>query len=449
MISTPAQVAMHRVRSLPALSENPILRYFSFSALYVAQGIPDGLMAFAIPAWMAMNGRSPAEIGGYVAVLGIPWSFKILVAPLMDRFTYLPMGRRRPWVIFGQLGLIISFITMAFVNDPLNNIAVLSIVGFWVSFFAAFQDVAVDGMAIDIVPHDQQARANGIMWGSKVIGSASAVAIGTYIINAYGFFFAVVSLSSVVVLIMMIPLLLKERPGEKRLPWTKGVACKHATHLQMGSWKSIFHTLVKVFFLESSIMMGIGAFSIAIGFSLMNTVIPIFTIQELGWSNVEYSKVHSIAVIIGGILGMVVGGVLVDKFGKKTMISIYALLLILLVASMAFFKALWMTSFFLPTFVILYNSLYTCMLIAIFATGMQLCWKRVAATQFTLYMAISNIGGALGAKLLGPLREIFAWEYVILSFAAMAFVLLIVVRFINFDHHVKSVDHLESEFEHF
>jgi PAT family beta-lactamase induction signal transducer AmpG len=97
-------------KTLPALSENTFLRYFTFAAMYVAQGIPEGLLWYAIPAWLAMHGKSPAEIGSYVAVIGIPWSLKIINAPIMDRFTYLPMGRRRPWVIFGQLGLILSFL---------------------------------------------------------------------------------------------------------------------------------------------------------------------------------------------------------------------------------------------------------------------------------------------------------------------------------------------------
>ena len=100
-----------KVKTLPALSENTFLRYFSFAALYVAQGIPEGLLWYAIPAWLAMNGKSAAEIGSYVAVIGIPWSLKILNAPLMDRFTYLPMGRRRPWILFGQFGLIASFLS--------------------------------------------------------------------------------------------------------------------------------------------------------------------------------------------------------------------------------------------------------------------------------------------------------------------------------------------------
>ena len=122
------------IKNKLVLSENPLLRYFTFSSLYVSQGIPEGLTFFAIPAWMAVNGNTPAEIGGFIAIIGIPWSFKILVAPLMDRFSFLPMGKRRPWVIFGQLGLIISLFCMAFVNDPLNNLSTLMLAGFFVSY---------------------------------------------------------------------------------------------------------------------------------------------------------------------------------------------------------------------------------------------------------------------------------------------------------------------------
>ena len=45
-------------KHLPTLSEHKLLRYFSFSILYVAQGVPEGMTLFGIPAWMAMNGQN-------------------------------------------------------------------------------------------------------------------------------------------------------------------------------------------------------------------------------------------------------------------------------------------------------------------------------------------------------------------------------------------------------
>ena len=103
--------------SLPSLSENSFLPYFNFIALYFAQGIPIGMLFFGIPAWMAMNGKTASEIATFAVVVALPPSFKFVVAPLMDRYTYLPMGRKRPWVILGQIGLVVSCIFMAYVPD--------------------------------------------------------------------------------------------------------------------------------------------------------------------------------------------------------------------------------------------------------------------------------------------------------------------------------------------
>jgi PAT family beta-lactamase induction signal transducer AmpG len=77
---------------------------------------------------------------------------------------------------------------------------------------------------------------------------------------------------------------------------------------------------------------------------------------------------------------------------------------------------------------------------------MQLCWKRISATQFTLYMAISNLGLAAGAALMGPLKGFLNWEYVILSYIVFAGVMLVLIRFIHFEKHHKRVDELELQY---
>ena len=432
-------------RKKMVLSENKILRYFTFSSLYVAQGIPEGLTFFAIPAWLAMNGKSAAEVGAFIGVIGIPWSFKILVAPLMDRFTLLSMGRKRPWVLVGQLGLIISLFSTALINDPLNNLNMLMIGGFFISLFGAFQDVATDGMAIDIVPVKEQARANGLMWGSKTIGVSLSLAISTWIINNYGFYYAANFLAIVVMGIILIPILFRENPGEKFFPWTKGAASERSKKLQMASWKTIFKSLFKVFFLPNSLIMGVALFIIAIGIGLMDALLPVFTIQEIGWTDSDFSQIIATATIIGGILGMVAGGALVDYFGKIRMMSVYLIALILLIIGMVIFKNYWHGAYFVSGFIVAYYILQTFLYIAIFATAMELCWKRISATQFTLYMAINNIGRAAGAGFLGEIKSFFqTWEYVILIYAGVALIMLILLNIMNTKKHLLSVGILEE-----
>jgi MFS transporter, PAT family, beta-lactamase induction signal transducer AmpG len=431
-------------KSFPALSENAVLRYLSFSALYLAQGIPEGLVIFGIPAWMAMNGKSPSEIGSFTAIALIPWSFKIVAAPLMDRFTWLPMGRRRPWIIFGQLGLIASFLSMAFIPDPLNNLTLLMFAAFSVSLFTIFQDIAVDGMAIDILPVDQQARANGLMWGSKTLGISASVAAGSFIINAYGFFYAITALSFIVLLIMIVPVFLRERPGEKLMPWTRGETSEISGKLQLHSWKSILKSLYQVFFLRVSLIMGIAVFSYSVGRGLLQTLLPVFTVQELGWTDSHYSQTFATVNLISGILGMFIAGALIDFFGKIRMMTIYLCCLIGIVLAMTFMKSYWQNNLFIYGFFAGFFILDTFITIAVFATAMQLCWKRISATQFTLFMAIANIGLAAGARLLGPLTENLNWEYVILTAVAFSGVMLVLIRYIHFDSHLKKVNRLEA-----
>jgi PAT family beta-lactamase induction signal transducer AmpG len=315
--------------------------------------------------------------------------------------------------------------------------------GFIVSFFEVSQDIAVDGMAIDILPVDQQARANGLMWGSKTLGISASVATGSWIMSEYGYFYAIVSFSFVVSLIVLIPLLLRERPGEKLLPWTKGEASKTAAKIQLHSWKSIFKSLYKVFFLPVSFMMGVAVFSFSIGRGLIDTVLPVFTVQGLGWTDTHYSQIFATANMMAGVLGMIIGGFLIDYFGKVKMISIYVSILILLVTAMFFLKNFWQNEIIVISFIIGFYVLLTFTTIGIFAVAMQLCWKRVAATQFTLYMAISNLGLAAGAAIMGQLKGMFNWEYVILTYFIFASVMLILIRFINFEKHQKRVDELE------
>ncbi len=413
------------------LTKNTVLRYLTFSTLYLAQGIPEGITYFAIPAWLAMNNKTPVEIASFVAVIGIPWSFKILIAPLMDRFTILSMGRKRPWVILGQLGLIASFLSIGFVNDPLNNLNGLMIAGFFISFFGAFQDVATDGMAIDVIPINEQARANGLMWGTKVIGTSLSLVIGTTLINMLGFTTAVSSLSIAVAFIMLVPICFREREDEKIMPWTKGKASEESRKAQLKSWKQIFTSLIKVIVLPSTIIMAIASLINGMMYGLIDTLLPIFTIQELGWTNTSYSQVFSITTVVGGFFGMFVGGALIDFFGDKKMIIIYLIITIILIVGLALLSNFWKNDTFIFGFILLYYLFYTFICIGMFAASMKLCWKVVAATQFTLFMAFSNMGRAVGSGLVGTFKEVMSWDYVLLCTAISPFLTIFFIKYID------------------
>lgn len=431
--------------NLPALSENTFLRYFNFIALYFAQGVPEGMLFFGIPAWMAMNGKSAGEIASFAIACGLPWSFKFIVAPLMDRYTFLSMGRKRPWVIFGQLGLMTSFIIMAFLPDPLNNLNLLMLAGFIISFFGAFQDVATDGMAVDIIPVNEQARANGFMWGSKIIGISASLALGSWLLNKYSFTFSIATLSVLVGLIMLVPIFLRERHSEKLMPWTKGKASLQNEKLQVNDWGKIFKSLYSVFKLKNSILLAVIGFIIAGCINYMDILLPIFTVKELGWTDLDYSQVFATTSVIGGISGMLIGGFLVDKFGKKRMLNFYFFAWIASTIALVFMKTFWVDTFFINAYMFAYSTLGVFCQIGFFAIAMQCCWKKVSASQFTLYMTISNIGRIAFAALIPPIKDYFSWEITLLAFASFVVLAWILLQFLNIEHQVKNVEHLENK----
>ncbi len=431
--------------TLPALTENKFLRYFTFIALYFAQGLPEGMLVMGIPAWMAMNGKTPGEIAGFAVVAVLPWTFKFIVAPMMDRYTYLPMGRKRPWILVGQLGLVMSCVYMASIADPLNNMNQLMIAAFLVSCFGAFQDVATDGMAVDIIPNDQQAKANGLMWGSKICGMSVALAVGTWMLNQYSFAVAMWVLAGVIAIIMLVPLFLKERPGEKIAPWTRGVAAPESKKLQVENWRHIFKSLYSVFSLRNSLLIALVLFLTQGSFKYNSTLYPIFTIKALGWTNAEYAQYYASAKLIGGILGMILGGILIDRYGKKRMLNVYFFATVIITTISAFSNGYWDDRSFIYATMVLQNLLYTFVCIAMFAIAMQCCWKKISASQFTLYMTLANMGQIVFVAFIGPIRASMSWQMSLFGFAVFIALTWLALQFLNIDKQIARVADLESK----
>lgn len=428
----------------PVLDESRASRFFSFSLLYFAQGVPEGLTFFAIPAWLAINNVSPIVIGSYLAVVALPWSLKLVLAPLMDRFTIKSMGRKRPWVLFGQIGLVSSFLLLSTLQDPLSNMSILMAIGFMISFFGCFQDVATDSMAVDIIPLDEQARANGLMWGSKVIGISASLAAGTYMINRFGFSGGVLVPAAFTSLLILVPLYFIERRGERRLPWTRGEASLEARMLQPANLLQILRDTYRVASRYSSLVLTTILLLTGFVIAYVQTVLPIFTIQELGWSNSDYSNLFASASLVGGLLAMLIAGAMVDFFGKQKMLFIYALLWVLALSGFLFYQSAWFTGTISSLTVFAITAMETFTTIAIFTVCMSHCWKRVSATQFTLYMTISNLGRSLGSGAAGYAKEYFNWNYTFTISILVLITAILLVGLLRIQRHLAAVERLEK-----
>ncbi len=193
-------------------------------ALYTAQGIPSGFISYTLIAYLAQQGFSAAEIGNMLFWVYLPWVFKFLWGPFVDNYHYLPMGRRRPWILGAQAGMVITVVIIALVPGIESKIALLTGLLFFHNCFASLQDVAVDGLAVDVLSPEEFGKINGFMFGAKRFGTMVGGAGIGYFIGSLGIAGGLFLTVPMLLLIMCLPAFIRERPGEKLFPWSEGKA---------------------------------------------------------------------------------------------------------------------------------------------------------------------------------------------------------------------------------
>jgi PAT family beta-lactamase induction signal transducer AmpG len=115
-----------------------------------ASGLPLALTGQAMQAWLTLDGLDIAAIG-FLSLVGLPYTFKFLWAPLMDRFELPWLGRRRGWLVLTQLALAALLLAMA-AHPPAASLRVFALLAAAVAFASASQDVVVDAYRTDVLP---------------------------------------------------------------------------------------------------------------------------------------------------------------------------------------------------------------------------------------------------------------------------------------------------------
>jgi MFS transporter, PAT family, beta-lactamase induction signal transducer AmpG len=115
-----------------------------------ASGLPLALTGQAMQAWLSMEGLDVATIG-FLSLVGLPYTFKFLWAPLMDRFDLPVLGRRRGWLVLTQLALAGALVVMAG-TSPKGATQAFALLAVAVAFISASQDVVIDAYRTDLLP---------------------------------------------------------------------------------------------------------------------------------------------------------------------------------------------------------------------------------------------------------------------------------------------------------
>jgi PAT family beta-lactamase induction signal transducer AmpG len=126
----------------------------------LASGMPLYVLFQLVPVWLSEGGVSLVEIGLF-SLVGIPYTWKFLWAPLMDRFVPPFLGRRRGWMLITQVLLLLSIGALGMV-DPARSTWVIAWLAVAVAFFSASQDVVLDAYRREILSDEELGMGSSI-----------------------------------------------------------------------------------------------------------------------------------------------------------------------------------------------------------------------------------------------------------------------------------------------
>ncbi len=417
------------------------MRYATGAMMYFAQGIPQGVLSIAIPAWLASLGVSASAIGSYLAVIILPWAFKLVTGPLMDRYEFLPMGRRRPWVIAAQLGMSLSLLALMLVENPAEQIGLLMLVGVLINTFAATQDVAVDGMSIDLTPTREQGRLNAFMSFGKAMGWAVTSAVAGVLLVTYGMKVTAIAAASAAGIVLLAFIFVLEREGERRLPWTDGKAA--SAHQPGNSFKAVFGGIQKVLWVRASVIVMLIMFFDGLVSGYGHALMPIAAVKLFGYTTPQWSQLVAVMGLVGAFSALALGP-LIDRFGAKRMLFLTISLVGLHAFLLAQTQHLWQDTMYVRVMLAAWVMLMPVVMVCVIALAMAICSQTISATQFAIYMSVANLGSSVGSKTYGMVADGSNYVETYLFVSAVVAVMVVVLFFHRDDGESESSSETES-----
>src|SRR5713226_6693676 len=160
-----------------------IVLFLGFSA-----GLPLALSGSTLLVWMRETGVDLGTIGLF-ALVGTPYTIKFLWAPIVDALD-VPvlatlLGRRRGWLVFSQLLLIVSIVLLGFCDPRLAPWYLIFGAALLVATASATQDIVIDAFRIESLSENEQAAGMASYVAAYRIGMLASAAGALYLVTGF------------------------------------------------------------------------------------------------------------------------------------------------------------------------------------------------------------------------------------------------------------------------
>jgi PAT family beta-lactamase induction signal transducer AmpG len=370
-----------------------------------ASGMPLYVLLQLVPAWLRDGGVSLTEIGLF-ALVGIPYTWKFLWAPFLDRWE-LPPGRRRGWMLLFQVGLLFS-IGLLGQFKPAEQTALIAWLALAVAFFSASQDIVLDAYRREILPDAELGLGNSIHVNAYRISGLVPGALSLILADLMPWD-SVFWITGSFMLIGIAMTLLVSEPDTERPPPAglyESVVAPFREYLQRKGLRALLLVLAFMFFYKLGDNM---ATALATPFYL-----------DLGFSKTEIGAVAKNAALWPAIIGGLLGGALMIRIGINRGLWLFGVVQVISILGFAVLAnagaVLWLLAVVI-SFEYLGVGLGTAAFTAFIARETS---RIYAATQFALFTALAALPRTFANASTGWIVERVGWVDFFLLCAVLA-----------------------------
>ena len=352
-------------------------RVLSLLGLGFSSGLPLALIGTTLQAWMTTENVDLRVIGIF-SLVGLPYTLKVLWAPIMDRFTLPWLGRRRGWIVLTQLLLALAILALG-LSSPSTMPWVVASLALTIAFCSASQDIVVDAYRADVL----QEKELGAGAATTVVGYRLALltsgAIALIVSDFLPWHLIYLILAGLMLANTLFTFTAPE-PAERVIP---------PKTLKDAVWEPLLTYFRRSGAVEMLVFIMVYKLSDAIAGAMTTPFL-----LELGFSRTDVGTVNKAFGLLSTVLGTLVGGSVIAKIGINRSLWIFAFLQAL--PHLAFtVLALIGKNYYAMVAAIGLENLFGGMGTAAFvAFMMRLCDKRFTATQYALltsFMAVTRV----------------------------------------------------------
>lgn len=424
------------------MQESRTARFGTVCALYFAQGVPWFFVATALVTFLVDNGTMDDDQKLALISAGmLPWIIgKLVLGPVIDRYRFPSMGRRRPWVILAQLGMLLTMAAFLLVDDPAENLGTLGLFFLIHNVFAALQDVSSDALAVDMLGDDELPLANGLMFVAKGLGAMFAVLGLSRVLTDSGFHAALMVQIPLLFAVMLIPIFVLERPGDKRFPWSEDASTESANsgddtmtfgEILTGFRGAVSNKGAKLALVLCTVMW-IGG-GMGTGMGIIDFQWEFLFVEELGWESQDYLDTKGAPIFLMTMLGFLIGGLLGSKFGSKKTLTYAVAIGTTMTVGWSMLRSNWDDSTFMLQAWLVWTLVWAIVGANLLAFLMSITVKDLGGTQFSIYMTLINVGAFAGNALSTQLLDVVNGSFPNLflfgaAFQALVFIVLLQIN---------------------